>query len=271
MIGSTTSRIVTFFQYTFGMEKTPYHLRLLIKRPSWGYSPARIKEMGLKRVWEHMLNPMHDVAGTGGIYIQLEDENSARTFIYRPMTTLSWAAFAVSVVKSISTLGTTPGRVFEKKPDEPLIYDDEMRLALSKEQYDGILASLERGKEIVKPIMDQGLNVRALAKESRESLSTFAYNYFVNDSTLFAVRLLSEHGVPLPDSGYIAPFNYYKRIIRMEHSIPVSSPLLPAKEIQCVLPRSLVRGTPAPEITSFGDRLKLERLENTARAAGGVC
>jgi hypothetical protein len=220
-----------------------------------------------EQLWQHMLNPMHDVAGTGGIYIRLEhkdkenDFQTSRTFIYRPMTTLSWATFAVTFLKNLTTLGTTPGRVFEKKPEEAIIYDDRIVFKVSRSQYEGILASLLRGTEIVQPLLKQGHNIGSIAKEGKESLSTLAYNYIFNDSTLFAVRLLQEHGLTLPETGYTAPFNYYKRIIRAEYVIPLTRPLLSGGEVQCVIPRSELHHTTYGSVTTFEEKLDTEKSE----------
>ena len=222
-------------------ENNNYIFRLLIKRPSWGYSKEDIALMTREERYQHIYNPLHDAAVVGGMYMQLESpEGNQSTYIFKPRTKSTVALSLFVTALKASTALSFPGKVYPCK--ERLFYDDEIAYTISKEQYTGIKEELERG-------------------------NTKLFNYALHDSGIYATRIAAEYGINIPDLGLLSPLEFYRTAHTMPHRISIHSSLLPRQDLTTIFPRDVLGGTLLP----FAERIKLQQLHKVVAATGGVC
>lgn len=227
-------------------ETLDHKFRLLIKRPSWGYSKLERELMEPEQRFQHIYNPMHEAGFyTGGMFMQIEAPgHKPETYVFRPRTKSSLLTMLSTTALKGTTLLTYPGKVYPAK--EPVPYDDELEYHITKQQYNAIREELQQDR-------------------------TQAYNYLLNDSGLYAMKLGQRHGVKTPRPSLIAPLDLYQHGGKFEHRIRLHSPLFRDGEILTLFPRNaagIAQDEKHRHVKSFEERLIEQRQQRYYGAEG---
>lgn len=216
-------------------------LRLLIKRPSWGYSKEDRNLMTGEQKFQHIYNPVHEAGIIGGMYMQLQTPGGEpETYIFRPSTKSMIALVLSTTALKLSTALTYPGKIY--RCTEPIFYDDEIEYRISPEQYASLRAELVRG--------DKKL-----------------FNYAVHDSGIYFTKLAAAHGVRVPDLGRIAPLEFYRTATDRAHTFSQRGMLT-------LFPKDAAgfgHDGSGGRIKSFRERMQERDLKALVKAAGEIC
>jgi hypothetical protein len=242
-------------------EEKTHVLRLLIKRPSWGYSKEDIALMTREEKFQHIYNPLHDAGILGGIYMQLETpDGESDTYIFGPRKKSLIAQMASTTAIKAVTAFALPidyflpylGKIYTKK--STVFYDDEIEYNITISQYDGIKNELSSGK-------------------------TSLFNYCVHDSGLYATRLAARYGVSVPDLGLLTPLEFYRTAAtHLPYAIPLHSKIFPRQDIITIFPRELTgaygganNGRIKPFVQRVEEGRDFNEVQRLSKIAGGIC